>query len=160
MNQAFDAVLDLDEAAVVGNIRNLAEQACLRRITTREILPRIVAELLHAERHALPFTVELQDLDVDFVADINDFGRMLDALPCHIGDVQQPVDTAEVDERAVVGQVLDDTLDGIAFLQILQQLLALGASTPARRPHGATRRRCCACWSSLMTLNSRLLPSR
>ena len=57
---------------------------------------------------------------------LNDLGRMLDALPRHIGDMQQAVDAAEIDECAVVGQVLDDTLDRIAFLQLFQQLLALG----------------------------------
>ena len=52
---------------------------------------------------------------------------MLDALPRHVGDVQQAVDAAEVDERAVVGEVLDGALDDGAFLQLLEQLRALGA---------------------------------
>ena len=52
---------------------------------------------------------------------------MLDALPRHVGDVQQAVDAAEVDERAVVGEVLDRALDDRAFLQLLEQLGALGA---------------------------------
>ena len=52
---------------------------------------------------------------------------MLDAFPRHVGDVQQAVDAAQIDERAVVGQVLDDTLDGVAFLQARKQRLALGA---------------------------------
>ncbi len=39
--------------------------------------------------------------------------------------MQQPVNAAEIHERTVVGQVLDDTLDRIAFLQILEQRLAL-----------------------------------
>ena len=52
---------------------------------------------------------------------------MLDALPRHVGDVQQAVDAAEVDERAVVGEVLDHALDDRAFLQLLEQLGALGA---------------------------------
>jgi hypothetical protein len=32
---------------------------------------------------------------------------MLDPAPGHVGDVQQAVDAAEVDERAEVGDVLD-----------------------------------------------------
>ena len=52
---------------------------------------------------------------------------MLDALPRHVGDVQQAVDAAEVDERAVVGEVLDHALDDRAFLQLVEQLRALGA---------------------------------
>ena len=52
---------------------------------------------------------------------------MLDALPGHIGDVQQAIDAAEIDECTVVGEVLDDTLDGVAFLQARQQRFALCA---------------------------------
>ncbi len=50
---------------------------------------------------------------------------MTHALPRHVGDVQQAVDTAQVHERAVIGQVLDDTLQDRAFLQLVHQLLAL-----------------------------------
>ncbi len=41
--------------------------------------------------------------------------------------MQQAVDAAEVDERAVVGDVLDGALDDGAFLEVLQQLRALFA---------------------------------
>lgn len=52
---------------------------------------------------------------------------MLDALPGHVGDVQQAVYAAQVHECAVVGEVLDDTLDLLAFLQRFQQSFTLGA---------------------------------
>ena len=52
---------------------------------------------------------------------------MLDAPPGQVGDVQQAVDAAQVDERAIVGNVLDDALDHCAFLERFQQGLALGA---------------------------------
>ena len=38
---------------------------------------------------------------------------------------KQAVDAAEVDERTVVGDVLDDAVDDLAFLEILHQFLAL-----------------------------------
>ena len=52
---------------------------------------------------------------------------MPDAPPSHVGNVQQAVDAAQVHECAVVGQVLDDALHALAFLQRGQQLFALGA---------------------------------
>jgi hypothetical protein len=52
---------------------------------------------------------------------------MLDALPRHVGDVQQAVDATEVHERAVVREVLDDAADHGPFLQLLEQFAALGA---------------------------------
>ena len=41
------------------------------------------------------------------LTDGQDLGRMVDAPPGDVGDVQQAVDAAEVDERAIVGDVLD-----------------------------------------------------
>ena len=137
VHQALDALLDLDERAVVGEVGDLAEQARARRVTARQADPRVFAELLHAQRNAVLFLVELQHLGGDFVADRQHFGRMLDATPREVGDVQQAVDAAEVDERAVIGDVLDDALDDRAFLQRLQQLLALRAE--ARFEHRAAR---------------------
>jgi hypothetical protein len=39
----------------------------------------------------------------------------------HVGDVQQAVDAAQVDERAEVGDVLDRARDDVALLEGLEQ---------------------------------------
>src|SRR6188768_3683101 len=51
---------------------------------------------------------------------------MLDALPRHVGDVQQAVDATEIHERAVVGEILDGALEHSAFLQVVHERAALG----------------------------------
>ncbi len=51
--------------------------------------------------------------------------RVVDALPAHVGDVQQAVDAAQVHERAVVGDVLDHAFAHFAFVQLADQLGAL-----------------------------------
>jgi hypothetical protein len=71
--------------------------------------------LLHAERDTLGFRVDLDDLDFDFLTDFNHLRRVIDTLVGHVGDVQQAIDAAKVDERTVVGDVLDDTLADVAF---------------------------------------------
>ena len=43
---------------------------------------------------------------------------MLDAPPCEVGDVEQAVDAAQIDERAVIRDVLDHPLDDRAFVQL------------------------------------------
>ena len=55
---------------------------------------------------------------------------MIDAAPAHVGDVQQAVDAAQVDERAEVGDVLDDALAELADFELLEQLAS--SSAPAR----------------------------
>src|SRR5690554_6309877 len=127
VNQAFDTLFQLGEAAVVGEVGDLGHDAGTFRITTGDGDPRIFAQLLQTQGNAVALAVELQHLDVDLVANVDDLGRMLDALPGHVGDVQQAVYAAQVNERTVVGEVLDDTLDNLAFLQGFQQGFALGA---------------------------------
>ena len=90
-------------------------------------MPRVVAELLDAQRDAVLLGVELQHLGGDFLADLHHFARVAHAAPGHVGDVQQAVDAAEVDERAVLGDVLDHAVDDGAFVQRLHQLGALFA---------------------------------
>ena len=51
--------------------------------------------------------------------------------------MQQAVDAAQIHERAVIGDVLDDALDHRAFLQVREQRLALRAL--AGLEHGAAR---------------------
>ena len=50
---------------------------------------------------------------------------MVDALPGDVGDVQEAVDAAEIDEGAVVGDVLHHAVEDHAFLEALDQLGAL-----------------------------------
>src|ERR1700676_2511127 len=121
VNQAFHTFFDFDEAAVIGDVGDLAEQTRIGRIAPRDVLPRIRAQLLEPERHALALAIELQNAHIDLFADLDDFGRMLDALPSHVGDGQQSVDAAQVDESAVVGEILHHTLDRRTLLQIIQQ---------------------------------------
>ena len=52
---------------------------------------------------------------------------MPDTLPRHVGDVQQAVNATKIYKRAVVGQVLNNTLNVLAFLHRRQQCIALVA---------------------------------
>src|SRR5690606_1110070 len=107
------------------DVGDLAEQARTGRVAAPDVDPRVLAELLEAERNAIALAIELEHAHVEFVADVDHFGRMPHALPRHVGDVQQAIDATEVDERAVVGEVLDHALDHSAFLQAFEQLFAL-----------------------------------
>ena len=50
---------------------------------------------------------------------------MVDAPPGDVGDMQQAVDAAEIDESAVIGDVLDHALDDLALFEIGDDLVAL-----------------------------------
>src|ERR1700748_1019989 len=108
VDQAFDARLQFDERAVVGDVGDTAGESRVERILRLDALPRIVQQLLHAERNAVGLVVDLDDLDLDGLADGEHLGRVIDPAPGDIGDVEQAVDAAEADDRTVVGDVLAD----------------------------------------------------
>src|ERR1700728_1259668 len=137
VHQALDAVLDLDERAVVSDVGDLAEHAGAGRITPRDVLPRVGAELLEPQADARALAVELENAHVQLIAHLDDLGRVLDALPRHVGDVQQAVDAAEIDERAVIGEILHRTAHHRALLQVVHQRGALGGEFLL--DHGAAR---------------------
>ena len=91
VHQAFDTLLEFHERTVIGDVGDLAEQARALRVTPREILPGIVAELLETQRYPVLFPIELEHLDLDFLPDFQHLGRMLDTTPGDVGNVQQAV---------------------------------------------------------------------
>src|SRR5690606_10455295 len=128
VDQTLDARLQLHEGAVIGDVGNTTGEACADRVLELHAFPRIGLQLLHAEGDALRLRVEADDLHLDGLADLQRLARMVDAPPRDVGDVEQPVDAAEIDERAVIGDVLDDALEDLTFLQAGDQLAAsLGA---------------------------------
>src|SRR4029079_3976358 len=125
VDQSLDARLELDERAVVGQADDLAVHARRDRVAGDDVAPRVGRELLVAERDALGGGVVLEHHHVDLVVDLEDLRRVLDGAPRHVRDVEQAVDAAEVDERAVVGDVLDHAAQDLALGQRVQRVLLL-----------------------------------
>src|ERR1035437_8022349 len=120
MDQSLDARIEFHESAVIGDVDHPSDDAAVEGIAVRDGIPRIGLELFDAERDALLGAIEFEDFDGDLLAHVQQFRRMVDAAVGHIRNVQQPVDSAEVDERAVVGQVLDHARDHRPLRQMLQ----------------------------------------
>ena len=135
VDQAFDSRLELHEGAVIGDVGDPAGELGARRVLGRDALPRVGLELFHAKGDALGFGVEADHLHLDRFADLEGLGRMVDAPPGNVGDVQKPVHAAQVDEGAVVGDVLDHAFQDLAFLEVGDELGAfLGAGFLQHRP--------------------------
>ena len=126
VDQALDALLQLHEGAVVGDRDDLALHDALLRVLRLHVLPRIGLKLLQTEGDALAVAVEVQDLDLDLVADVDDFARVLHAAPGEVRDVQQPVDAAQVHEGAEIGDVLHHAGAHLVLVELLHQRLLLG----------------------------------
>ena len=70
-------------------------------------IPRILFELLVAEAEAAVLLVDVEDDDFDGLANLGEFGRVLDLLrPAEVADVDQAIDAFfEFDEDTEVGEV-------------------------------------------------------
>jgi hypothetical protein len=125
VHQAFNAGFQLNKRAVVGDVGDAARELGADRVLGFNAIPRIRLQLLHAEADALGVRVDLDDLDLHGVAHGEHLARVVDALPAHVGHVQQAVDAAQVNERTVVGDVLDDAFADFTLLQLRHQFGAL-----------------------------------
>ncbi|MNK53265.1 hypothetical protein D3C87_722170 [compost metagenome] len=83
--------------------------------------------MFHAQRNTVFLLIVFQDFGGDFLANRQYFRRVTYTAPCQVGDVQQAIDTAQIHERAVVGDIFDDAGHDRAFFQRFHQFLTLFA---------------------------------
>ncbi len=122
VHQAFDAGLQLDKRAVVGNIGHLAEQAGLGRIAACHTQPRVITHLFETQADTVFLCIKLEYLGCELLTGMHHFRGVTHTAPRHVGDVQQPVDAPQIHKCAVFGDVLDHTIDDRALPQGFQQL--------------------------------------
>src|SRR5690242_779771 len=125
VNETFNARFKFDKSAVVGDRNDLAGDAGSDWILLGDILPRIALQLLETEADALARPIDVEHFDLELRANRDELRWMRDAAPRHVRDVEQTVDTAEIDERTEVGDVLDDAFAYLILLKLLHELLAL-----------------------------------
>ena len=121
VDEPFDAVFELHESTVGHHVDDLALDLVADRVLGFDTVPWARRELFQAQRDLFPLTIDVEDFDFDLVLDLNHVRRMTDPAPAHVGDVEQTVDAAQVNERTEVGDILDDALAGIPLDQVGKQ---------------------------------------
>jgi hypothetical protein len=117
VHQALDALVDADERAERHQLGDLARHDLADLVGAGELAPRVLLRRLQRQRDPLAVQVDVEHLDGDLLADLDDLGRVVDVLPGQLGDVHQAVDAAEVDERTEVDDRGDDALADLALLR-------------------------------------------
>ena len=69
------------------------------------------SELLETESDTLLVVVEVEDNNLNLRIQLNDFFRMSNASPRQVGDVDETVNTAQVDKYTVAGDILNSTFE-------------------------------------------------
>src|SRR5690606_4692344 len=125
VDEPLDPLLELDEGAVVRDRDHLPLDGLPLGVALGDPLPRVREQLLVPERDPLPLLVVVEDDDVELGVELDDLGGVADAAPAQVGDVEEAVDAAEVDEDAEVDDVLDGPLEHLADLERVEDLLPL-----------------------------------
>src|SRR6185369_1921141 len=123
VNQSFDSAFEFNKRAVVSHAGNLAAHARAHRKALFDAGPGIRKQLFVTERNSLAFTIKLQNLDLDAVANMKDLVWILQPTPRHISYVKQTINAAKIHKRAVVSQVLNLTFNNNVFFNLLECLI-------------------------------------
>jgi hypothetical protein len=111
VDQALDAVFELDERAVGHDVDHLAVDAGADRIAGFDASSHGLGLFCLRPSAIFSFSRSMLRILTSISSSILTISLgMVDSAPGHVGDVQQTVDAAEVDERAEVGDVLDRAL--------------------------------------------------
>ena len=121
VHESLDALGDANERTERNELRDLTRSDLADRVRAGEHLPRVFLRRLERQRDALAVEVDLEDLDGDLLAHLDDLGGVLDVLPRELGDVNESVDAAEVDERAEVDDRRDDALANLALGEVAEE---------------------------------------
>ena len=124
VHQALDAVLDGDEDTELDDLGDLALDDLAGNVGASEALPRILLSRLQGQGDTLTVEIDVEHLDGDLVADLDDLRRVVDVLPGQLGNVDQAVNTAEIDESAEVNDGGHHALTDLALLELGQEGLA------------------------------------
>lgn len=122
MGEPFNAGFQFDKCTVFGHACYYAANLAANWVPAACSLPWIALQLLHSEPEALHLMVNLKNLDADHIADFDNLTRMLEPLVTQIGDVQQAIEAAKVDEGAVSLDAFHHAIDNLTFGQAIDQL--------------------------------------
>ena len=119
VQQAINAFFQFNKCSIIRKVAYLSIDNAVSRITVRNFVPWVLGGLLHPQGELLPFLVNGQNDDINFVVDFHEFTGMVDTpCPGHLTDVYESLDSRlQFDKRAVTHHVDHDAtltgLDGI-----------------------------------------------
>ena len=107
MDEALHAITEVDEGAEGDELGDGTLDDGADRVLLDEGAPRILGGLLETQGDALAVEIDVENLNLDLLADLDDLGGVVDVIPGELGDVDETIDATEVDE----GTEVDDRGD-------------------------------------------------
>ncbi|EGJ78183.1 putative 30S ribosomal protein S1 [Streptomyces sp. Tu6071] len=124
VDQALDALVDADERAEGNELGDLAGDDLTDLVRPGELLPRVFLRRLERQGDTLAVHVHVENLDGDFLADLDNLGGVVDVLPGQLGDVHEAVHATQVHEGTEVDDGGDDAGADLTLLEGREEGLA------------------------------------
>ncbi len=125
VDKTLYAGLYLYERTVVCHNDNFAVNMVADLEVGIKIIPGMGHELLETEGDTLLLVVEVDDNDLDVLVELDNLAGIGNTAPAEVGDVNETVNTAEVDEYSIRSDVLDLAFEHLALLELGDDLLLL-----------------------------------
>ena len=125
VDKTFYARSDFEECAVIGHNDHFALDFVADFEVGVEGVPGMGLELLETESDTFLLVVEVEDNDVEFLVELDNFAGMVYAAPREVGDVDKTVDATEIDEYAVSGDILDCSFENLTLFELGYDLALL-----------------------------------
>ncbi len=132
VDQTLHTWSNLDECTVVSHNNYLALHVVTHLEVGVECIPWMRSELLQTESDTLLLLVEVEDNNVDLLVERNNLVVDVYAAPRQVCDVDQTVNTAQVDEYTVRSDVLNGTLEDLTLLELAMMISLRCCSSSAR----------------------------
>ena len=117
VDKTFYARSNFDECSVIGHDGNFSFDFVAHFEIGIESIPGVRSKLFQTESDTFLLVVEVENNDIELLVERNDFFGVAYAAPRQVGDVDKTIDTAEVDEHAVRGDILDRTFEYLTFFE-------------------------------------------
>ena len=125
MDESLYTRLNLNECTVVSDNDYLT----LHVVTNLELLiqsiPRMRSELLQTEGNALLLIVEVENNDINLLVELYYLMRIVYATPRKVCDVDESVNTTQVNEYTVRSDVLNGTFENLTLLKLADDFFLL-----------------------------------
>ena len=80
------------------------------------------SKLFQAEGDTFLIFIEIKNNNLDFLIQFDNLFRMADTSPTKVGNVDESVNAAQVDEYAIGSNIFNGSLEDLSFFQFLDDL--------------------------------------
>ena len=117
VDKTFDTRSYFDECAVVGHYDNFTFHFVTHFQIGIQSIPWMGLQLFQAQRNAFFLIIEIEDNYIEFLIERNYFFGVRYTSPRKVGDVNQSIYAAQIDEYTIGSDILDSSFEYLSFFE-------------------------------------------